>query len=317
MHGIASSAVASKAFVPRVAFLTIGQAPRTDVAPDLLALIGGPIDASELGALDDVDEAGLRRLAPGPRDLCLHTRLRSGGDVVVAAGAIEERVARLCQAADGRGFDLLVVMSTGLSRPIHTRTPLVHAQRAVDVWIDALITANNRIGVIFPLDRQLRETRFVHGTAVRDLASCALLERDDRTQAAARRLKDCDLVVMHSVGYTEETAREVAAVTHKPVVTARRILAGAVRMQLRELRAAVVWDEPALAETLSRVIPGLTPREQEVTLRVANGMSNKAIGQALGISHRTVEIHRARAMEKLAVTTVSGLIHRLLLLRGH
>jgi DNA-binding NarL/FixJ family response regulator len=315
-QGLAPSAGASAASAPRVAFITIGQAPRTDVVPDLLARIAWPVDAVEFGALDDVDEAGLRRLAPGPHDLCLHTRLRRGSEVVVAADAIEERVARLCRTLDRQAFDLVVVVTTGLSRRIDTHTPLVHGQQAVDAWIDALITANSRIGVIFPLERQLKEARFVHGTSVQDLAACALQDRDDSVTEAAERLKNCDLVVMHSVGYTEATAREVAELTHKPVVTARHILAAAVRLQLRELHPAVIWDDEALADSLSRVFPGLTPREREVTLNVANGLSNKAIGRALGISHRTVEIHRARAMEKLGVTTVPGLMRRLLLLRG-
>lgn len=38
----------------------------------------------------------------------------------------------------------------------------------------------------------------------------------------------------------------------------------------------------------------LTSREREVLELLASGLSNKAVGQRLGISHRTVEVHRAR-----------------------
>jgi DNA-binding NarL/FixJ family response regulator len=42
----------------------------------------------------------------------------------------------------------------------------------------------------------------------------------------------------------------------------------------------------------------LTSREEAVLARVLDGLSNKTIGRMLGISHRTVEIHRARAITR-------------------
>ena len=52
----------------------------------------------------------------------------------------------------------------------------------------------------------------------------------------------------------------------------------------------------------------LTPRERQVLDGVLRGMTNRKIGQELGISHRTVETHRARIMRKLNVSTVAGLV---------
>ncbi|KAA3627025.1 MAG: DNA-binding response regulator [Proteobacteria bacterium] len=47
----------------------------------------------------------------------------------------------------------------------------------------------------------------------------------------------------------------------------------------------------------------LTPREREVMALVVAGKSNKEIGRILGTSHRTVDIQRARVMEKMAVNS--------------
>jgi len=52
----------------------------------------------------------------------------------------------------------------------------------------------------------------------------------------------------------------------------------------------------------------LTPRETEVLGLVVDGKPNKNIARALGISQRTVEIHRARVMVKMQVRSVSKLV---------
>lgn len=53
----------------------------------------------------------------------------------------------------------------------------------------------------------------------------------------------------------------------------------------------------------------LTPREREVMERVARGQANKVIAMDLGVSQRTVELHRARVMKKLRLRSVAELVH--------
>ena len=52
----------------------------------------------------------------------------------------------------------------------------------------------------------------------------------------------------------------------------------------------------------------LTPREREVFGLVVQGQQYRQIAAALGISPRTVEVHRARLMEKLGVRNISELV---------
>ena len=56
----------------------------------------------------------------------------------------------------------------------------------------------------------------------------------------------------------------------------------------------------------------LTPREREVAAQVMQGRTSKEIGKALAISHRTVEIHRARLMRKYAAATTAELVQKLI-----
>jgi FixJ family two-component response regulator len=54
----------------------------------------------------------------------------------------------------------------------------------------------------------------------------------------------------------------------------------------------------------------LTPREKEVYSVVSQGLTHREIGNMLGISPRTVEVHKGRIMEKLGVKTMAELIKR-------
>lgn len=60
--------------------------------------------------------------------------------------------------------------------------------------------------------------------------------------------------------------------------------------------------------TLREKIARLTPREKEVMQMVTGGKPNKVIAIDLGVSERTVEIHRARVMEKMQASSLPDLV---------
>lgn len=56
------------------------------------------------------------------------------------------------------------------------------------------------------------------------------------------------------------------------------------------------------------LLPSLTPRESQIMQLVVDGQHNRDIALALGISARTVEVHKARLMSKLGVGNVADLV---------
>ena len=66
-----------------------------------------------------------------------------------------------------------------------------------------------------------------------------------------------------------------------------------------------------LADRLASVrrhVASLTPREREVFVQVTSGLLNKQIAANLGISEKTVKVHRGRVMRKMAVRSVAQLV---------
>jgi FixJ family two-component response regulator len=61
-------------------------------------------------------------------------------------------------------------------------------------------------------------------------------------------------------------------------------------------------------DEIRRRIQSLTPREKQVMDLVVQGKPNKSVGTALGLSPKTVEVHRANVMKKMAVGSLAELV---------
>lgn len=98
-------------------------------------------------------------------------------------------------------------------------------------------------------------------------------------------------------------------------MTVRAIKAGAVDFLTKPVPREVLIEriqavlqhetqthEQTVEQDLCMSQYGLTSREMEIMSLVVAGHSNKEIGRQLGISYRTVEIHRARILKKTGTT---------------
>ena len=290
----------------RVAFVGVGQSPRLDVVPEVLGQLDLPIAATEFGALDGLSDRDIADLAPSLSEHSLITRLSDGSDVVVSKPRVAERLANiLTQFAPG-DFDLVVILSTGLFREFESRCPMVNAQRAIEAGILALAAHGDAIGIVQPLAQQVQEVSIPALASYRVLLSHASPGDRDGLARALVDLAESEIIVLNSVGFGEADRTMVARASGKPVVLARRLVAGAMRLLLDGRRDVARSNDtsPILAERLQR----LTPRERQVLSLAAEGLSNKAIGRQLGISPKTVEIHRSKVMSKMEVASTSALI---------
>lgn len=75
----------------------------------------------------------------------------------------------------------------------------------------------------------------------------------------------------------------------------------------------MVWSFERIQHNDTRAIK-LTPREQEIAGYIVNGLTCKETALELNISHRTVEVHRARLMKKLEAKNTADLVSKIVMI---
>ena len=95
-----------------VGTITIGQSPRTDVIPELSAILGD-VTIREAGALDGLSQEEIAELAPKCGDYVLVTRLADGSSVKVAERHITPRIVGKIKEQFQAGVSLVLLLCTG------------------------------------------------------------------------------------------------------------------------------------------------------------------------------------------------------------
>ncbi|MDE2181593.1 MAG: response regulator [Alphaproteobacteria bacterium] len=81
-------------------------------------------------------------------------------------------------------------------------------------------------------------------------------------------------------------------------------------------RASSAMSHTKQAEEAGSRLSSLTERERQVLDMIVAGKANKVIAYELAISPRTVEIHRARVMEKMGAVNLADLVRRVLSIKS-
>lgn len=217
----------------RVAFVTIGQSPRSDVLPDIIAQTRTPLEVTQRGALDGLDGAAIADLAPRAGEERLVSRLRDGREVLLGKPAIDRRLHAILTELDAGGFDLLVLLCTGQFTRFSLRTPFIEPQHTVDHFVQGLAYGAERIGILLPNAAQIDEFHGIPGLATKAAsASPYLPDPEAALRKAGTALADTDMIVMHCIGYSEAMRQLVKQASRRPVLVSRRLVAHAIDLLL-------------------------------------------------------------------------------------
>lgn len=285
--------------------MTLGESPRTDLVPEILLNLDGAIEPMEYGLLDEIDAVQLRAAAPRNGEPAYLSRMRDGGHVELSVEWTNDRFRDVYGEIKARDPDLVVLMSVSCGADFRPVGATLQSDKVVERAIEAMCNADLKLGIIVPLDGLLQDLQPIGGPWARAIVRAARHGDFAALESAVAEMADCDIVVLHSMGYSEADRQEVQRLTQKPVIMNRNLVANAINDALAMLdEQHVEGGSPPLSSRLR----SLRNRERETMYFVAEGLSNKEIARKMGISYRTVEIHRARMMVKMAFGSISDLV---------
>jgi protein AroM len=220
----------------RVGMITIGQAPRVDVVPDMAEVMGPGVEIVERGALDGHTREEIAALAPGPDDGVLVTRLADGSSVFVAKRHVTPRVQARIEELEAEEVALTVLLCTGAFPALRASRPLVEPDRVLRGVLSG-ITWQGRLGVLTPSGRHVAQTEARWRGYGFDPVVVPLSPYDGPARAepaaadeaaAALRAGGAGLVLMDCVGFRRPARDRLRAALGVPVVVANLLVARVV-----------------------------------------------------------------------------------------
>ena len=213
----------------RIAVITIGQSPRSDMTNDLHYLLAENIDLIEYGALDHftLDQV-LTRFVPQPGHELLVTRMQDGTQVKLDGSQVPHLVQNCINNAEAEGADGIIILCTGTFQELNSRVPMIIPQPVFHAVVRHL-ARGKKVGVMAPDPSQIDQVKgwWLDSGIDSEIVSASPYEDMESIRSAALEIQrmDVSLICLDCMGYSLQMKQVVAQLTGKPVILPRSLVA--------------------------------------------------------------------------------------------
>ncbi|WP_336077423.1 AroM family protein [Paenibacillus sp. 203] len=199
----------------KLGMITIGQAPRSDVAPIVERALEGRAELVQAGALDGLSLDYIQQnLSPSPGEYVLTSRLTTGESVVISREKIQPLLQEKITRLEQQGIRTILLLCTGVFPGLHTRSAfLIEPDHVLPPVLKAM-SSGRRLGLIGPLEEQKNNLKLKFSPYGLNPEFAAVSpysgSEEEFCRAAGQFKNQADLIVLDCMGYTE-THRELAA----------------------------------------------------------------------------------------------------------
>jgi len=223
--------MAGELLMKKLGLVTIGQAPRTDLVPEIKQILGENVKIIEKGALDGLTIKEVEALYPRQGDEVLVTRMVDGTEVKVAEREIFPRLKNQINNLEREGINTIFLACTGEFPNFGSTSLIVRPQKVLHHVVSSLAEGLT-LGVIIPDELQVASAKERWSTAAKKVLvepGSPYAEKES-IEKAAKMLATLgvDIVVMDCMGYTLQMKEIVQRHIKKPIILARSISAKVV-----------------------------------------------------------------------------------------
>jgi protein AroM len=214
----------------KLGMITIGQAPRTDVAPILEQYLSEHAELIQIGVLDGLTKAYIEtNLYPEAGDYVLTSRLTTGESVVMSRAKIQPILQNKIDQLEQSGIKQILLLCTGVFPGLQTTTSyLIEPDHIIPPTVKAMV-GNRRFGVIVPLIEQKDNLKPKYShlgmNPLFAVASPYIFDEANFDQAANELKDKVDIILLDCMGYTEEARALVSKTSGLPVILSNAIMA--------------------------------------------------------------------------------------------
>lgn len=231
----------------KIGGLTIGQAPRVDLAREFQEAAGEGVELIQAGALDGLSKEAIAAYAPArPGGVVLVTRLLDGTEVALDESLILPLLRAGIRRLEEAGVSSIVLFCTGKFPPLENSVPLLRPDRLLahflksvageesesdraDDQLDDVGADRRRIVAVVPSPLQIDEIKRKWarwGMVVEAFALSPYTSSPAQLESAARAvaLMEPKLIVLDCIGYTRFMKQAFIDACHVPVVLPRTLL---------------------------------------------------------------------------------------------
>lgn len=222
---------------PRIGLITIGQSPRDDIVPEMLAQLGRSVDVIQAGAIDGLTLEQVNELAPEGDEPWAVSRMQDGFEVRLAKRELVPRMQQRIDELEAQGVELIVPLCASDWSQLRCGVSFINPGKALMPIVHAMLRPGGTLGMISPTEAQaeLAAARAqdsptpVVSTFAQPYADDEA-ERVRQSEAAGRLLRDsgADLIYMGCMGHTRAMRAVVREVSGRPTLTANGVIAGLI-----------------------------------------------------------------------------------------
>jgi protein AroM len=210
-----------------IGMITIGQSPRDDIVPSLLAILGDEYEVKEVGALDGLTLEEVRGIDIQPNDYILVSRMRDGTEVKFpkrfVLPYIQEKISEIEQVSH-----IIVIMCTGKFPKFKSEGLVVTPQEILKGVVEGTLK-EGRLGVVFPAAEQVSGAEASLNIKGLEIYADQMSPYDQEKEVypLARRLKEknLDLIFLNCFGFNPYIKKVISEETGVPVILSNALIA--------------------------------------------------------------------------------------------